>query len=60
MCYEVNVCGGGFDLVKSYFDMWKYELLIYWFECWMFEGKVDVWLFGDEMFGVIEFVCFVL
>lgn len=40
--------------------MWKYELLIYWFECWMFEGKVDVWLFGDEMFGVIEFVCFVL
>ena len=27
--YEVNICGGGFDALKSHFNEWKHEPLIY-------------------------------
>ena len=40
--YEVNICGGGFDALKSHFNEWKHEPLIYRPERRMFEGKADV------------------
>ncbi|MDI9708953.1 hypothetical protein QM281_17765, partial [Acinetobacter baumannii] len=52
--YEVNVCGGGFDSVKSHFDTWKHEPLIYRPERRMFEGKADVRPLGVETFGATE------
>lgn len=51
--YEVNVCGGGFDSVKSHFSAWKREPLIYRPERRMFEGKADVRPL-DETFGSTE------
>jgi len=52
--FEVNVCGGGFDSVKSHFSVWKQEALIYRADRRMFEGKADVRLLGDETFGSTE------
>ncbi|WP_110421354.1 hypothetical protein [Burkholderia vietnamiensis] len=51
--YEVNVCGGGFDSVKSHFSAWKRGPLIYRPERRMFEGKADVRPL-DETFGSTE------
>ncbi|AXF25633.1 hypothetical protein CUJ89_34925 [Burkholderia pyrrocinia] len=52
--YEVNVCGGEFNSVKSHFSEWKQEPLIYRPERRMFEGKADVRPLGDETFGSTE------
>lgn len=52
--YEVNVCGGGFDSVKSHFNAWKQEPLIYRPERRMFEGKANGRPLGDETFGSTE------
>ncbi|EDT01651.1 conserved hypothetical protein [Burkholderia ambifaria IOP40-10] len=52
--YEVNVCGGGFDSVKSHFSTWKHEPLIYRPDRRMFEGKADVRPLGAETFGSTE------
>jgi hypothetical protein len=52
--YELNVCGGGFDSVKSRFREWKREPLIYRPGRLMFEGKADVRPLGDETFGSTE------
>ncbi|MDN7491383.1 hypothetical protein CFB40_36075 [Burkholderia sp. AU31652] len=52
--YEVNVCGGGFDALKSHFNEWKHEPLIYRPERRMFEGKADVRPLGGETFGSTE------
>ena len=52
--YEVNVCGGGFDSLKSHFSTWKHETLIYRPDRRMFEGKADVRPLGDETFGSTE------
>ena len=49
--YEVNICGGGFDALKSHFNEWKHEPLIYRPERRMFEGKADVRPLGGETFG---------
>ncbi|AOJ00356.1 hypothetical protein [Burkholderia sp. LA-2-3-30-S1-D2] len=51
--YEVNVCGGGFESVKSHFITWKQEPLIYRPDRRMFEGKADVRPL-DETFGSTE------
>ena len=45
---------GGFDSVKSHFQEWKSEPLIYRPERRMFEGKADVRPLGDETFGSTE------
>ncbi|MCA8091772.1 hypothetical protein LGM65_12845 [Burkholderia anthina] len=47
---EVNVCGGGFDSVKSHFSAWKQSSLVYRPDRRMFEGKADVRPL-DETFG---------
>ncbi|MCA8256348.1 hypothetical protein LGM89_24050 [Burkholderia sp. AU31624] len=52
--YEVNICGGGFDSLKSHFNEWKHEPLIYRPERRMFEGKADVRPLGGETFGSTE------
>ncbi|WP_175922917.1 hypothetical protein [Burkholderia latens] len=52
--YEVNVCGGGFESVKSHFSAWKREPLIYRPDRRMFEGKADVRPLGDETFCSTE------
>ena len=58
--YEVNICGGGFDALKSHFNEWKHELLIYRPERRMFEGKADVRPLGGETFGSTGFARFAL
>ncbi|WP_269508963.1 hypothetical protein [Burkholderia sp. IMCC1007] len=57
--YEVNVCGGGFDSVKSHFSAWKQEPLIYRPDRRMFEGKNDVRPL-DETFSSTERARFAL
>ncbi|MDY7787965.1 hypothetical protein U0E10_08585 [Burkholderia ubonensis] len=52
--FEVNVCGGGFDVVGSRFLEWKQEPLISRPNRRMFEGKTDVRRLTDRTFDSTE------
>lgn len=56
ICYDVNVCGGDFGYVCECFVMWKCELLVYWLECCMFDGKDEVCVLNDIVYDGLECV----